>query len=73
MAGRAQGSKNARITILMVRRMRQLRTAGLSAEAVARLMDLDYGQRPHAATVRKYTDDCVPAEPQVGVTTAVRS
>ena len=55
MAGRKTGSKNARITVPMVMRMRDLRDAGLSAEAVASVIALDYGSRPCAQTVINYT------------------
>lgn len=56
MAGRKPGGKNARITVPMVVRMRALRGIGLSAEAVARVIELDFGTRPHEGTVRHYTD-----------------
>lgn len=44
-----------RVTIPMVRRMAALREAGLSCEAVARVIGVDYGWRPCAHTVRRYT------------------
>lgn len=56
MSGRKAGGKNARITMPIVVRMRALRSIGLSTEAIARVIDLDYGTRPHPRTIGRYTD-----------------
>lgn len=44
-------------TMPMIRRMQDLRRAGLSAEAVRVVVELDFGAAPCAESVRKYTSD----------------
>jgi hypothetical protein len=44
-----------KITVPLIKRMRALKGVGLSAGAVAAVIELDYGNRPSESTVRKYT------------------
>lgn len=50
----ATASRYVRVTVPMVKRMRELRAAGLGAEAVAAVIALDFGARPCRATVDQY-------------------
>jgi hypothetical protein len=46
--------KQIRVTLPMAKRMRQLREANLSVEAVARVIELDFGAKPSESTVHTY-------------------
>lgn len=43
-----------KVTLPLIKRMRELRGIGLSAEAVSRLVKLDYGISLHKSTVARY-------------------
>lgn len=45
---------NARVTMPMVARMRDLRGAGLSYTAIAAVVRLDFGEAPCEKTIRRY-------------------
>ena len=43
-----------RVTVPMIARMRALAGVGLSAEAISRVIALDYGEAPCESTIRVY-------------------
>lgn len=46
--------RNVFLTMPMLRRAQALRTAGLSYEAVVRVLELDYGRSPCESTLRAH-------------------
>lgn len=56
---KAVGTKNARLTVPMVRRIQALHASGVPATSIVKVITLDYGECPCEQTVRKYTAEGV--------------